>query len=323
MRVLVGLKDIAKAAGVSVSTVSNVINGRKNVGKETKERILQLCEEMGYRPNIIGKSLKTGQTNTIVFIFSNFERSFYLKIINGINDYLAENGFDLIVCTTNSSKNFVRSNFTRGAIVLDKKMTDEFLVSIAKPVYPIVVMDRLIENEYIKSVVTENYSVMSELVQALVDKGFRNFGYIGGYEDSLDHRERYQAFIDTLTHNNISFQRTNYYHGDFSEESGYRAANIFILSNSLPEILVCANDNMAIGALKALQENKYEVPKDISVTGFDDSRDAENFGLTTVTIPRYESGYLAAKELVEMINGTSNNENFKITAKINWRDSVK
>ncbi|WP_062107305.1 LacI family DNA-binding transcriptional regulator [Bacillus niameyensis] len=320
---MVGLKDIAKAAGVSVSTVSNVLNGRKNVGKETKERILQLCEEMGYRPNIIGQSLKTGRTNTIVFNFSNFERSFYLKIIKGINDYLSENGFDLIVCTTNSSKNFMRSNFTRGAIVLDKEMNNEFLVSTAKPDYPIIVMDRLIENDYIKSVITENYTVMGEFVQALIDKGYRNFGYIGGYESSLDHQERFQAFLDTLTANQISFQRSNYYHGDFSEKSGYRAANILILSNSLPEILVCANDNMAIGALKALKENDYKVPDDISVTGFDDSSTAEAFGLTTITIPRYESGYLAAKELLEMIHGIGSNENFKITAKINWRKTVK
>ena len=101
---MVGIKDIAKIAGVSVSTVSNVINGRKNVGKKTRERVLQICEEMGYQPNLIGKSLKSGRTNTIVFNFSNFERSFYLKIIKGINDYLSENGFDLIVCTTSSSK---------------------------------------------------------------------------------------------------------------------------------------------------------------------------------------------------------------------------
>ncbi|GIN72069.1 LacI family transcriptional regulator [Bacillus sp. J14TS2] len=320
---MVGLKDIARAANVSVSTVSNVLNGRKNVGKETKDRILRLCEEMGYQPNIMGKSLKTGQTNTIVFNFSDFERSFYLKIIKGIHDYLSENDFDLIVCTTNSSKNFMRGNFTRGAIVLDKKMADSFLASTANSQFPIVVMDRMLESENIKSVITENYSVMSELTQVLIDKGFRHFGYLGGMETSLDHQERYQAFTDTLAKNNITFQRTNYYHGDFSEQSGYRATNILILSNQLPEILMCANDNMAIGAIKALRENHYDIPKDISITGFDDSSNAENFDLTTVTIPRYESGYIAAKELVEMIHGTANKEDFKITAKINWRGSVK
>lgn len=320
---MVGLKDIARIAGVSVSTVSNVINGRKNVSEETRDRVLQLCKELGYQPNIMGKSLKSGKTNTIVFNFSDFERTFYLKIIKGINDYLSENDFDLIVCTTRSSQNFMRSNFSRGAIVLDKKMKDEFLISVAEEQFPIVVMDRIVDHNHIKSVIVENYSVMCELIQALVDKGFNDFGYIGGVESSLDHQERFQAFKDTLNKNEILFQRTNYYHGDFSEESGYRAAKILILSNKLPEIIVCANDNMAIGAMKALKENDYSIPNDISLTGFDDSSLAKSYGLTTVAIPRYESGYLAAKELVEMIRGTGDNESFKISAQMKWRTSVK
>src|SRR5690625_2131053 len=103
---MVGLKDIAKQAGVSVSTVSNVINGRKNVGEKTRKRVLEIYDELGYQPNLVGRNLKTGPTNTIVFNFSDFERTFYLKILNGINDYLTSNGFDLIVCTANSSKEF-------------------------------------------------------------------------------------------------------------------------------------------------------------------------------------------------------------------------
>jgi len=320
---MVGIKDIAKASGVSVSTVSNVINGRKNVGKATREKILQLCEEMGYQPNFLGKTLKSGKTDTVVFNFSDFDRAFYLKIIEGINDYLLENGLDLIISTTNSSQNIMRSNYPQGAIILDKKMDNKFLVSVAGPDFPIVVMDRIVDHEHIKSVVVENYPVMCELVQSLVDKGFREFGYIGGIENSLDHQERYQAFQDILAKNDIPFQRTHYYHGDFTEESGYRAAKILILSNNLPEVLMCANDNMAIGALKALKENNYTVPDDISITGFDDSSLAETYELTTVAIPRYESGYLAAKELVEMIQGTGNNQSFKINATIKWRNTVK
>src|SRR5690606_32585078 len=123
--------------------------------------------------------------------------------------------------------------------------------------------------------------------------------------------------------NDIAFQSTHYYFGDFTEDSGYRAANIMSLSNNLPEILVCANDNMAIGAIKALRNSNYSIPEDIAVTGFDDASIAETYELTTVAIPRYESGYLAAKELVEIIRGTGNNEMFKIPATIRWRKTVK
>lgn len=320
---MVGIKDIALIAGVSVSTVSNVLNGRKNVGKETRERILKICTEQGYHPNIMGKSLKTGRKNTIVFNFSDFDRNFYLKIINGVHDYLKDNDYDLIICTDKSSKNFMRSSFASGAITLDRKLSDEFLQSVSGSNFPIILMDRIIEGKYTKSVIVDNYSVMCELVQGLVDKGFRRFGYIGGLDSTLDNQERFSGFEDTLMKNNIPFDGKNYFHGNYREESGYQAVKIFVLSNSLPEVLVCANDDMAFGAIRALEENNIKVPQDISVTGFDDSALAEMAGLTTVSIPRYESGYLAAKELLEMVEGKEAQEPFKFSAKIMWRNTVK
>ena len=140
-------------------------------------------------------------------------------------------------------------------------MTDEYLVSVATPQFPVVLMDRIIDNEYAntKSVIVDNYPVVCEMVQALVDKQFTNFGYIGGLEFTLDHKERFAGFMDTLAKNGIVFDRRNYFHGDYSEESGYQAAKILILSNALPEVLVCANDNMALGAIKALEENGIRV----------------------------------------------------------------
>jgi LacI family transcriptional regulator len=322
---MIGVKEIARLAEVSVSTVSNVLNGRKNVGQATRERVLQICSEQGYHPNILKKSVKTGKANTIVFIFSDFDRDFYLKIIKGISDCLTENGYDLIICTHKSSANFMRSSFASGTISLDGNMTDDYFISVAKSAFPIVLMDRVIDNPYAntKSVIVDNYPVMCEMVQALVNKGFRRFGYVGGLDFTLDNKERFAGFADTLAKNNIRFDHRNYFHGNYREESGYQAAKILILSNVLPEVLVCANDNMAIGAIKALEENNIRVPEDISVTGFDDSDAAAMAGLTTISIPRYESGYLAAKELLEMIKGTASKEPFKLSATIKWRKTVK
>jgi LacI family transcriptional regulator len=126
-----------------------------------------------------------------------------------------------------------------------------------------------------------------------------------------------------LAKNKIDFDRKNYFHGNYREKSGYQAAKIMMLSNDLPEVLVCANDNMAIGAIKAFEENKIRVPEDISVTGFDDSEAAAMMGLTTISIPRYESGYLAAKELLAMMKGTASKEPFKLSATVKWRRTVK
>jgi LacI family transcriptional regulator len=319
---MIGIKDVAKAAGVSVSTVSNVLNGKSNVGAETKERILKICNQLAYYPNTAGRALKSGKTNTIMFNFSDFDRSFYLNIINGISDYVNDNDFDLIICTNKSVEKYMRSNLSSGCIILDKKMKTEVLVRVANEKYPIVVLDRIIEHPYIKSVVVNNYDAMKELVQGLVDRGYRRFGFVGGPEYTADNKERYEAFEDVLEENNIPFLQKCYFAGDYKEKSGTTAAKIMLLSRELPEVLVCANDNMAIGAMKAFKENGLSIPKDIAITGFDDCDLAEVMGLTTVSIPNYERGYIAARYLIENIRGELNVESFKITAKVKWRNSV-
>ena len=319
---MIGIKDIAKQAGVSVSTVSNVLNNKKNVGEETKQRILKICEELSYQPNVAGKALKSGRPNTILFNFSDFDRSFYLKIINGISDYVNDNEFDLIICTDKSCEKYMNNSLTSGSIVLDKKMQDDTLNRLAKENYPIVVLDRIMNNQYIKSVVVNNYEPMYELIQGVIDRGYRSFGFVGGPEETADNKERYRAFRDALEANQIQFQQKSYFAGNYREKSGYTAAKILMLSRELPDCLVCANDNMAIGAIKAFRENGLRVPEDIAITGFDNCDIAEAMGLTTVSIPNYERGYIAARYLIENIRGQRNVETFKISAKIIFRSSV-
>jgi len=322
---VIGMKEIAKLTGVSVSTVSNVLNGRTNVSQKTRERILQCCSEYGYSLPPGPKKTNTDKADTVLFIFSDFDRDFYLKIIEGINDCLMENGYDLIVCTNRSSQKLTKRSFVRGAICLDGSISDEIFTRMARQDFPAVLMDRVLPSGsiHVKSVIVDNYPVMCDMVQTLVDKGYRKFGFLGGLNHTLDHKERYTGFTDTLKKNGIPFDPKYYFHGNYRERSGYQAAKLMILSQDYPEVLVCANDNMAFGVMKAFEEHQIRVPEDIAVTGFDDSDAAAMAGLTTVTIPRYESGYLAAKELLEMIQGKADKAPFKIQASIVWRNSVR
>ena len=131
-----------------------------------------------------------------------------------------------------------------------------------------VTLDRILEAPNIKSVVINNYTPMCGLVQGLVDRGYRKFGYLAGM-DTLDNRERFQAFRDVLERNRIRFRRENYLLGDYTEKSGYQSARLMMLSENVPEVLVCANDNMAIGAMNALRQEGLKIPEHIAVTGFD------------------------------------------------------
>lgn len=318
-----GIKDIAEAAGVSKSTVSNVLNGKSNVGEETRQKILNICRQMDYRPYLAGKHLRQQIDNkAILFNFSDFDRSFYLKIIEGINEYVSDNGFDLIICTSKSCEKYMLSGMTSGAIVLDCAMENSSLFRLASPQYPIVVLDRVLEQPGIKSLVINNYDPMRELVQGLVDKGCRKFAFLGGLEKTEDHIERFTAFRHVLQENNIAFREENYFSGDYREGSGYKAAKILMLAQETPDALVCANDNMAIGAMRYFREQGCRIPDDISVTGFDDCETARFLGLTTVSIPNYERGYLAARNLIENIRGNRNEETLKLPAMVKWRKST-
>lgn len=319
---MVKLTDIAKAAGVSPSTVSNVLNGKKNVGEEMRTLILKLCEEMEYSPNGMARGLKKGNSDTVLFNFSDFDRGFYLKIIKGISDYLYANDFDLIICTKRSVDKFMKPSITCGSIVLDVAMSNERLLKMSNQGYPVVVLDRVVQQDYLKNVVVNNYESMRELVQGLADRGYHKFSFIGGLEKTEDTLERYQAFLDVLQANKIEFSRKNYYSGDYRERSGYTIAKIILLSHEIPEVVVCANDNMALGAIRAFRESGMEIPRDIAVTGFDDSDLAEVAGLTTVAIPNYERGYMAAQALVDMLRGNCRSEVLTISAQVKWRKTV-
>ncbi len=321
---MVGIKDIAKLAGVSVSTVSNAINGKKNISEDTRNRILKLCDEHGYS-YVRNENTISGRMDipTILFNFSDFDRSFYLEILNGVNTYVRENNYDLMICTKVSCEKFMRSGLTSGCIILDMAMNNELLIDVANKDYPIVTLDRYIDHPYIKSILVNNYDAMAELTQGLVSRGYRRFSFIGGPENTDDNMERYRAFTDVLERKHIRFSPKHYHAGDYRQKSGYMTTKIMVLSAELPDCIVCANDLMAIGAIKALSDAGYRVPEDVAVTGFDDSMLAENMGLTTVSIPNYERGYIAAQYLMDGVLGETGGEPLKINAKVKWRSSVK
>lgn len=318
---MVKITDIARLAGVSPSTVSNVLNGRKNVGEATRQRVLKICKEQEYTPNELGRSLKKGQSKTVLFNFSDFDRDFYLSIIHGISDYVYSKDYDLLICTNKNCEKYMSKTISCGCIMLDVQASNDMIVKKAKQDYPIIVMDRMLESENVKSILVNNYDPQKELVETLIQKGCRRFAYLGGL-DSLDNRERLKAVQDALQEHGLSIHRNDYFNGDYREKSGYQAAKLIMLKEDLPDVLICANDDMALGAMKAFRKNGIRIPEDISITGFDDTDIASALGLTTIHIPNYERGYLAAQYLIDNVKDNGDFEPFKISAKIKWRKST-
>ena len=318
---MIKITDIAELAGVSPSTVSNVLNGRKNVGEATRQRVLEICQEHDYIPNESGRALKKGQSRTVLFNFSDFDRNFYLSIIHGISDYVYSKDYDLLICTNKNCEKYMSKNVSCGCIMLDNHASNNMIIKKSKQDYPIIVMDRLMEAPNVKSMLVNNYDPQKELVETLIQKGCRRFAYLGGV-DSLDNSERLKAVQDALKEHDLHIQRNDYYSGDYREKSGYQAAKLLLLTEQLPDVLICANDDMALGAMKAFKKNGIRTPEDICITGFDDTDIAIAMGLTTIHIPNYERGYLAAQYLIDNVEGTGDFEPFKISAKIKWRKTT-
>ena len=319
---MVGIKDIASKCGVSPTTVSNVLNNKNNVGRETRDLILKTAKELGYVHKRSETAAGGRKKNTVAINFSDFDAQFYFDVLHGISDYAVKKDFNLLICTKENFAKYADSDSICGCIIMDWSTDDSTILGIADKGIPMVTLDRQMPHKLIKNMVTGNYESERSLVEKIVSMGFSSFAFLGGI-DSDDNKERYRAFRDVLKENNISFDRNLLYEGDWTEKSGAAAARLIMLQPGMPEVLVCANDLMAIGAIRKFQENGIRVPDDISVCGFDDVIMSRYVGLTTVSVPNYERGFLAMQALADIIDGTGDFENFKIGARVKWRKSIK
>lgn len=317
---MAGIKDIAERAGVSIATVSNVLNRKQNVGEATREKILSIAEELGY--TLPGEKESARKNKTIVFNFSDFDTLFYLDVLHGISDYAYPREYNLVICSDKNFERYVDPSAVCGCIAMDFKSEDSALKKLADSGCPIIVLDRELPHPRIKSIVVNNYTAEKQLVDGLISAGYQRFAFLGGL-DTLDNKERYRAFRDSLKEANLPFRRNDYYEGDWREKSGAAAARLLMLSEEMPEVLVSANDMMAIGAIRKFQENGIRIPDDIAVCGYDDIIISKYVGLTTVAVPDYERGFLAAQSLIDILEGQGDFETFRVGARVKWRKSTK
>ncbi|MCL2463439.1 MAG: LacI family transcriptional regulator [Defluviitaleaceae bacterium] len=301
---MVGIREIAKQAGVSISTVSNVLAGRSNVGKETMNRVLEICKEAGYYPNASARNLKAGNTKTILFNFSDFERMYYLEVIQGINDRLQKSGYDVLVCTGGSLERFLRSRFTDGAIILDAYVPDELLLDTAQADLPIVTLDRDLRSPYMRCVMPDNYGSMAELTEALIQKGHSRFAFVEGVMHAKDNLERKRGVMDVLAAHGTPLPPEMCFNGKYTNDGGYAAGVMIAELGELPDVVVCANDGMAMGVFRALTERGLRVPQDVAITGYDGDKMTRSYAsfLTTIVSPLYMIGYNGAGTILHMLN---------------------
>jgi LacI family transcriptional regulator len=293
------IRDVAKRAKVSVTTASYALNGVGSISDATRKRVLKAAEELNYHPNAFARHLKKVKTHTIGVFITSFGGAFWDEILEGVHEVTLTTEYDLVVCPrSRSERRILMYRQVDGAIVFDSEISDEIVLKLASRRFPIVVMDRFLQADFVAPVLLDNAQGVREAFHHLYVQGLRKMDFVAGDLNSFDNTERMQTFLQETERCHL--QPTVHY-GAFTEISGYTVARRIIQSGDLPEAVFCANDQMAIGFLRAMQEHGLNAPGDIAVVGFDDillSRCVQPT-LSTVGASRQAWGAAAIRQLIE------------------------
>lgn len=316
------IKDVAKHAKVSVTAVSYALNDTGTISDDTRKHILAVAKELNYHPNAFARNLKISKTGTVGVFITSFGGSFYEEILEGIHDAVIKTDYEMIVCPESWTKPKVLTHRqVDGAIVFDYKIDSETIVNLASEKFPIVVLDRHLQSDYLLPLLLDNQQGVKEVFHHLHDQGDQRIAFISGASDSFDNAERKKAFLHEADKNNVPIIC---YEGNFTEQSGYAVAENIIQSNDLPDAVFCANDQMAIGFIKALQAHGLKAPDDIRVVGFDDIKIAQYLqpSLSTVGSSRFFWGAAAANQLIDLLeNDRPFPKPYRIPTKLIQRES--
>lgn len=307
------VKDVAKAAGVSVASVSRALNGHTNMADDTRARILECATRMRYMPNGAARSLITRRTHTIGAVLPDLHGEFFSELIRGMDSAARARGLHLLVSSSHGSASeageVLRTLRGRvdGLLIMSPHADADMLTDNLPAGLPTVLMNTRVTGGTYRSISIDNYGGASAMMRHLVERGHRRIAFIAGPSNNFDADERLRGYRDALAEL-LPEQSEIVLPGDFSEESGYcagkdiRARNIGA-HGELPQAIFAANDMMAIGCLFALGEQGINVPDDIALTGFDDIPIARFVTppLTTVRVRIADLGRLALEELAAQI----------------------
>lgn len=302
------IQDVAKAAGVSVSTVSRVLNEKGDVASETQERVASVIEELGYTSNLAARSMRSRRKNLIGLVVPDIGSPYSIEIMKGVNRAIAESKFDLLVYTTGDIRkngatlheqhyvSLLNNSITDGVIIVASAASD-FITDA-----PIVAVDPHTINPNYPCVQGANHQGALELMQYLLGLKHRRIGFISGRAEVASAQQRLSGYKDALENARLKIDEELILPGDFTQPTAYHSALKLLSSKKPPTAIFAANDQSALGVYQAAEELGIRIPEDLSVAGFDNIAEAKYMGLTTVDQSLEDMGYAAVQMLVKLIN---------------------
>lgn len=331
------IKDVALRANVSIATVSRVINHAGTVKPELEARVRQAIQELNYSPNIVARSLKTSNTSTIAYLVSNISDPFFITIAKGIEDYVKDFGYNLIVCSIDHSQEreisylqLLKEKKIDGLILNTTGYNDETIGELSQYI-PIVLSNRRINSALFNGdfVDSDNIGGTFELTKYLISLGHTKIGIINGPSHLSTAYERYRGFCRAMSTIGIQIDETYpyQYEGFFDSESGYAGAKVLWEREDPPTAIVSMSSEITLGALLYFNENHISIPDDLSIVCFGDIRNKEILYVnpTVASTNLIGIGIKMGELLLERIQSTEpiSNREICFTTQINYGNSVK
>ncbi len=304
--------DVARESGVSVFTVSAVVNNKAHVGKSLREKVEAAIRKLNYRPNLIARSLAKQKTHTIGMIVPDIGNPFFPIVVRGAEDAAQKHGYNLLLCNSDDSLDkeekaveLLLSKRVDG--ILLTKAADDFRPSLQQMIKEVDIPFVLVMRTYPKltrdAVITDDYHGAYEAVSHLARAGRKRIGLISGPLKVSNAKERWAGFQDALKAEGLPIEQDLVIEGDYRLESGYRAGHSMF--SRRPDGIYVANHLMTVGLLKAADEMGLRCPEDFGLVSFDDYPWLGIFRprLTTVELPKHQLGSEAAELLIRRITG--------------------
>lgn len=306
------IKELAKEAGVSIATVSMILNGKdQRISKSTRERVLKLAKERNYIKNTVARGLVTKKTSTLGFLMPDITNPFFPEIARGAEDRCALSRYNIIYCSTDDDPEVEQQKIE----LLMEKMVDGIIFTHVAGRYrsenlfdkvhvPVVLIDRNFENPFVKGrVLIDNFQAAYDATCYLIQNGHRRIAYLSGSKHTATGRDRFMGYKKALEDYNIKVLDEDIKEGRYRWKSGYTMTKELDLDKV--DAIFAGNDLIAFGCYRALYEKGYKIPEDMSVVGFDNVAMSSLIEppLTTVDQPTYQMGYQAADLLIRYIEG--------------------
>ncbi|WP_438432792.1 LacI family DNA-binding transcriptional regulator [Gorillibacterium sp. sgz500922] len=307
------IKDVARAAKVSIATVSRVLNNLSGYSEETRRRVYDAIEQLDYQPNAIARGLINKRTRTLGVLVPSVSSAFSAAILRGIEDTAHAQGYSVVVCNTHSEDRrtleylqVLAEKQADGLILASDPLKDEIHAMTRRMRIPLVLVSSLSPTPEVPHVRVDDYRAAYDAVSYLIEKGHRRILMLSGsVEDRIAGLPRIEGYRDALQEHGLPFRSEDVVRGDFLFRSGYDAMEAVLAERRPPEFtaVFAASDEMALAVMAAAGKQGLRIPDDLSVMGYDDTQLATMVypPLTTVRQPLYEFGCRACDKLLRMI----------------------